>query len=94
MHPTVQQIALQLRDLRKARAISQRELAERIGLTQTQVSRFEGGRADLRLSNLVEISRGLGVEVMLVPRRRIPAVEALGLGRSDPESPARTPDLG
>lgn len=94
MHPTVQQLALQLRDLRKDRAISQRELAERIGLTQTQVSRFEGGRADLRLSSLVEISRGLGVEVMLVPRRRVPAVEALGLGRSDPGSPARTPDIG
>lgn len=94
MHPTVQQIALQLRDLRKARSISQRELAERIGLTQSQVSRFEGGRADLRLSSLVEISRGLGVEVMLVPRGRIPAVEALGLGRSNPGSPARTPDIG
>lgn len=84
MHPTVRQIALQLRDLRKARAISQRELAERIGLTQTQVSRFEGGRADLRLSSLVEIGRGLGVEVMLVPRGRVPAIEALGLGRSGP----------
>lgn len=94
MHPTVRQIALQLRDLRKARAISQRELAERIGLTQTQISRFEAGRADLRLSSLVELGRGLGVEVMLVPRRRVPAVEALGLGRSGPGSPTESPDVG
>ncbi|MDE2761467.1 MAG: helix-turn-helix transcriptional regulator, partial [Gemmatimonadota bacterium] len=78
MHPTVRQIAVQLRSLREARGISQRELGERIGLTQAQISRFEGGRADLRVSSLVEFGRGLGVEVMLVPRRRVPAVEALG----------------
>ena len=82
MHPTVQQIARQLREAREAHGISQRDLSERIGLTQAQISRFERCRADLRLGSLVELGRGLGLEVMLVPRKRVPAVLALGLGKT------------
>ena len=89
MHPTVQQIARQLREAREVRGISQRELSERIGLTQSQISRFEGGRADLRLSSLVELGRGLGLEVMLVPRKSVPAALALGLGRAGQASTPR-----
>lgn len=81
MHPAVEQIARQLREVRVARGVSQGDLSERIGITQAQISRFEGGRADLRLGSLVELGRGLGLEVMLVPRGKVPAVLALGLGK-------------
>ena len=60
MHPAVEEIARQLREVRVARGMSQGNLSERIGITQAQVSRFEGGRADLRLGSLVELGRGLG----------------------------------
>lgn len=81
MHPAVEEIARQLREVRVARGMSQGDLSERIGITQAQVSRFEGGRADLRLGSLVELGRGLGLEIMLVPRGKVPAVLALGLGK-------------
>ena len=83
MHPTVLDIALTLRAARKARGLSQRQLAERLGLTQAQISRFEHGRAELRLSSLVELARGTGLELMLVSRRSVPAVQALGLAATD-----------
>lgn len=79
MHPTVQQIARQLREARVARGMSQSELGERVGITQAQISRFEGGLADLRLESLVELGRGLGLEVVLVPRGKVRAALALGL---------------
>lgn len=82
MHPAVEEIARQLREVRVARGVSQGDLSERIGITQAQISRFERGRADLRLGSLVELGRGLGLEVMLVPRARVPAVSALGLGKA------------
>lgn len=62
--------------------MSQGDLSERIGITQAQISRFEGGRTDLRLGSLVERGRGLGLEVILVPREKVPAVLALGLGKA------------
>lgn len=78
MHPTVLEISRAVRATRKATGISQRELGQRVGLTQAQISRFEGGQVDVRLSSLVELARGMGVEVMLVPREAVPAAVALG----------------
>ncbi len=83
MHPTVQEIARTLRTARASQGLTQRELAERIGLTQAQISRFEGGHVDLRLSSLVELARGAGVEVMLIPRKAVPAALALGVAATD-----------
>ena len=94
MHPTVQEVARILRAARKARGLSQRELGDRIGLTQAHISKFESGRVDLRLSSLVELSRGLGLEVMLVPRRAVPAVLALGLAASEGGSATGDPADG
>ena len=84
MHPTVEQIARQLREAREDRGMSQSDLSERIGITQAQISRFEGGRADLRLGSLVELGRGVGLEIMLVPRGKIRAVAAMALGEPAP----------
>lgn len=78
MRPSIYYVATALGNLRKAHGVSQRELAARIGLTQAQISKIEGGRVDPRLSSVVELARGLGAEVMLVPRRVVPAALALG----------------
>lgn len=79
MHPTILEIVDALRTARKAGRLSQRELGDRVGLTQAQISRIESGQVDPRLSSMVELARGLGVEVMLVPRKVIPAAMALGV---------------
>ncbi len=77
-HPTVLEIARAVRATRSAAGVSQRELGQRAGLTQAQISRFEAGLVNPRLSSLVELARGIGVEVMLVPRDAVPAALALG----------------
>ncbi|MYA10876.1 MAG: helix-turn-helix transcriptional regulator [Gemmatimonadetes bacterium] len=82
-HPTVIDIGHALRAVRKAEGLSQRTLSERSGLTQAQISRFENGKADPRLSSLVELARGVGAEVMLVPAGAVPAALELG---AQPES--------
>ncbi len=92
MHPTVYGLATALRDLRRARGLSQRELGERIGITQAQVSKIERGHVDPRLSSAVELARGLGVEVMLVPRGVVPAALALGVVSADADAADREHD--
>jgi hypothetical protein len=51
---------------------------------------FENGAVDLKLSSLIELARTLGLEVMLVPRKLVPAVEMLarGGGAKEPQRPA------
>ena len=73
------------RELKRARldaGLSQRALSERSGLTQSHISNIESGATEPGLSSLIDLARALDLEVMLVPRKRIPAVSSLVETRS------------
>ena len=66
--------------LRKARVdmgLSQRDLSAKSGVSQAQISKFENGAVDLRLSSLVALFRTLGLELELVPRKSVPAIQSI-----------------
>ena len=73
----VEQLARMLQDVRVGRGFSQRELARRAGLGQNRLALIETGRVDLRTSTLVQLARALDLELVLVPRRMLPAVQSL-----------------
>ncbi|HEY9792416.1 MAG TPA: helix-turn-helix transcriptional regulator [Candidatus Obscuribacterales bacterium] len=66
-----------LTEARKQRGWSQRDLAEKLEMKQSQISEIEAGKRDLRTGTLVDIARCLGLELVLVPRRSLPAVSYL-----------------
>jgi transcriptional regulator with XRE-family HTH domain len=66
-----------LRNAREHTGLSQRDLSARIGVPQSHISKIESGATDLRLSSLVEFARALDYELVLVPRKLVPAVEAI-----------------
>jgi transcriptional regulator with XRE-family HTH domain len=66
-----------LRSARENTSLSQRDLSARIGVPQSHISKIESGATDLRLSTLVEFARALDYELVLVPRKLLPAVEAI-----------------
>ena len=61
-------IAKILQESRIHQGLSQRELSQRSGLTQAQISRIENGKVDLRLSSLVALVNVLELELILTPR--------------------------
>lgn len=65
-----------LRQARREKGWSQRDLSARAHLTQAQISRIENGEVDLQVSTLLELARSLDMDLQLVPRSAIPAVEA------------------
>lgn len=65
-----------IRQARLARGWSQRDLSARAHLTQAQISRIESGEVDMQVSTLVELARSLDLDLQLVPRSAITAVEA------------------
>jgi transcriptional regulator with XRE-family HTH domain len=79
-----------LKAARVARGFSQRELSARSGVPQSHISKIENGGADLRMSSLIELARALEFELVLVPRRLIPAVKGLTTG--DTRRPAYSLD--
>ncbi len=66
-----------LAEARKSRAWSQRQLAAKLEMKQSQISDIESGKRDVRISTFMEIARRLGLELILVPRRMLPAVSYL-----------------
>lgn len=77
-------LAASLKHARERKGLSQRELGARIAVPQSHISKIESGGVDLKASSLLAFARALDLEVMLVPRSVVPAVEALSRN-----SPAR-----
>jgi len=85
-HPTTS-LRAAIKAARERVPLSQRELSSKSGVPQPQISKFENGTADLRLSSLVSLTRALGLEIELVPRTALPAVHAVMRGRNAGSKP-------
>lgn len=62
------QLGPHLRSLRRARKMTQRDLAARIGVTQARVAAIEANPAVVSVGQLMTILAALGVDVALRPR--------------------------
>ena len=82
---SLETLGAQVRAMRRARGLSQKQLSDLAGVPQAHISRIECGGVDLRLSSLVAIAHALDHEFAVVPlgtaprpqdaqpaRRRIP----------------------
>jgi len=66
-----------LREARLKRHLTQKELASKLGVRQRQISDLERGAMDPRLSTVENVARALDLELMLIPRHLITAVQGL-----------------
>lgn len=79
-----------LRKTRTGQGLSQRELGQRSGLTQAQISRIENGEVDLRLSSLLALVDVLGLDLTLTPRP--PAPDPPGRQEEEPDTRQEDPE--
>ena len=63
------QVGTHIRDIRKSKGVTQRELGERLGISEVAVNRYEAGNQNLTLKTLQKIVDVLDVEltVTIVP---------------------------
>jgi transcriptional regulator with XRE-family HTH domain len=62
------QVAAQVREMRRARHLSQRQLAGRMQVPRTYISKIENGKAIPTLGSLERLATALGVEVRQLVR--------------------------
>lgn len=62
------QVAAQVRDIRRARHLSQRQLAGRMAVPRTYISKIENGKAIPTLGSLERLAAALGVEMSQLVR--------------------------
>jgi len=77
MKYALEHIATALKTARETQGLSQRALSELTGVPQSHISKIETGNVDLRVSSLIELARVLGLELVLVPRKSVPAVNSI-----------------
>lgn len=70
-------LATQLRHARESAGLSQRALSSASGLGQSHISLIERGALEPGLGSLIDMARALDLELVLVPRKLLPAVEAI-----------------
>ena len=91
MSYSVERIAETLKAARKTKKLSKTELGAKVGLPQSHISKIESGHTDLKVSSLIEISRVLDLELVLAPRKLLPAVQSMI--RNDRTIHARTANI-
>jgi HTH-type transcriptional regulator / antitoxin HipB len=72
-----------LLEARTRKQLTQRQLAEKLGYRQRQISDLERARTDPRLSTIQNVARALDLELLLIPRHLITAVDSLLRAGSD-----------
>ncbi len=76
-HPKLAAIGGQLKAARQAKGLSQRALGTRTGLPQSHISQIENAGIDLRITSLVTLAHALDLELTLISRRLVSAVEGM-----------------
>ena len=61
-------IANRIYDLLEQKGMSQKDLAQKLGKTETEVSRWLSGTHNLTLSTISKISVALGEDIIIVPK--------------------------
>lgn len=77
MNYSLEFFSARLREARTAKNLSQRELSKLAGVPQSHISKIESNQVDLRLSSLIAIANALDLEVALVPRKTMPAIQSI-----------------
>ncbi len=54
---------------RKQHGLTQEDLANRLGVKKSYLSRIENGRADIRLSTLARVLGSIGFDLVAVPQK-------------------------
>ncbi|WP_105432498.1 helix-turn-helix domain-containing protein [Neorhizobium sp. T6_25] len=66
-----------LKTARKNLRLTQEQVADLAGISRPRYREIEAGSAAVRTTTLINISRALGLELMLIPQAIVPAVDAL-----------------
>ncbi|NYT79815.1 helix-turn-helix transcriptional regulator [Alcaligenaceae bacterium] len=91
MRYSLEPISNRLREARIAKNLSQRQLSKLAGVPQSHISRIESNQVDLRLSSLIAIANALDLEVILVPRKAVPAVQLIARQAVNTSSQQQSP---
>jgi transcriptional regulator with XRE-family HTH domain len=76
-HNSIDELIESLVNARRAKKLTQSEMAKRMGFPQSYLSRLENGKLDIRISTLIDIARYLNLELILAPDTMAETIKTL-----------------
>jgi len=74
----ITEIGIQLKEARRARKLSQGDLASALGMSRATISALEGGRCpEIGVTKLAALLEMVGLELTVIERRTRPTIEDL-----------------
>ncbi|MEI5668466.1 helix-turn-helix domain-containing protein [Bosea sp. CCNWLW174] len=80
-----------LKQTRHAASLTQEQVADLAGISRPRYRDIETGVAAARANTLINITRALGLEIMLIPQAMVPVVKSLLQPHADEDLPAFAP---
>jgi transcriptional regulator with XRE-family HTH domain len=77
MEGSAAEIIKALKKARLDKGLSQSDLAKKLGIPQSHLSKIEGDKINPTIENVIELARVLDLELVLVPKRYSIAVNSL-----------------
>ncbi|KQZ84822.1 transcriptional regulator [Mesorhizobium sp. Root157] len=77
-----------LKQARLTASLTQEQVADLAGISRPRYRDIETGAAAARATTLMNITRALGLEMMLIPQSMVPAVKSLLRPHDDDDFPA------
>ena len=62
-------VGVMVQEYREQNGLTQQELAERLGVKKSYLSRIENGKADNRLSTLAKVLGSIGFDIVAMPQK-------------------------
>jgi transcriptional regulator with XRE-family HTH domain len=84
-------IVSRLKSARRHKRWTQKTLSEQTGMPQSHLSNIEKGQINIKLTSLIELSRILDLEVMLIPRQQVLLVNTLLKEKADDDTDEQRP---
>lgn len=85
----IEEIVQAIKTARRDKGLSQRALSDKVGIPQSHISKIEKGDVNIKISTLSELARALDLEIILVPRKVVPAVKSITRSVQHPGSTAK-----
>lgn len=62
-------VGAMVQEYREQHDLTQQELADRLGVKKSYLSRIENGKADIRLSTLAKVLGSIGFDIVAMPQK-------------------------
>ena len=62
---TLKEVGAIIKTMRKLARLSQAELAEKVGVSRVTISNWEGGKHDVQLARIFQVSEACGTKIRL-----------------------------